>query len=235
VKAIAHIVLVVAAAGLLAGCAAGGHLFTAGGSLIPTLWQTPVAQYPGLATYQLANSTLTGTLVKYAEHRVIDLADIFEIGGGVGSGLGATLSAGVVTIGAQKGAYTWLGIFGADQIGIVQDKGTKAIGLPFTTVYSASALMQSASLLSRLGGAGALLTGFEDGIGGPDGSKSGYESLGPMGYSAGRHTWTSASFPVGISLALGPVATVSRVRMGAVANFLTGFVGFHLFKSPETY
>ena len=234
IASFASVVCLLMAAALLAGCASEGGQSALRRSSA-ALAKGSLGRYPGLKS-RASQPGITSSILKSGKHRLIDFADIFEVGAGWGWGLGAQASAGVASIGAQKGSYTWLGVFGADQIGVVNDDNFQSVGLPYSALYSARTLMSSAAPLgARLVGAGVILPGFEDGIGGPNGQTSGYESLGPMGYAVGGDSWRSSSFPLGVSTELGPVALVARVRMGALANFMTGFLGFHLFSDPKLY
>lgn len=236
----ARISLMLILAGLLAGCATGGERFGLGLVDLSTIMSLPTAQFGNAPAYSLSAPIVQTGLVSYATNRLTDAADIFEVGVGLGWGLGAEASAGLGSVGLERGAYTWLGIFGADQIGVVQDDNFQNIGLPFSLIGSGASLASGTSvggdaLNAPTLDALAMALGYEDGIGGPGKSTGGYETLGPMGFAPGHDTWLSSSLPVGGSVALGPVAVVSRVRLAAVANFATGFLGFHVFSGPEEH
>jgi len=193
----------------------------------------------------LLGRNLTDSLRKYVVGRFTDFLDIFEIGVGGGMGLGAQASLLVGFVGLEGGRYTWFGIFGADQIGVVPDSRYTCVGVPLSPFWGISSLFSRDNPAQTVGGramASLLLTlGFEDGIGGPQMSpgrrvtRGGYRTVGPFMTSGVMSRPMSGSGPVGASVAIGPIAVVARVRAAAVINFVFGFIGYHPFPRGEGF
>ena len=172
-------------------------------------------------------------MAPYLARRLADFLDIFEVGFGLGWGGGVQASALVGFVGYVQGRYAWFGVFGADQVGAANDAHYETRGFPVSLLDSARVMfLGGLPLLVRAFAASYFVLGQEDGIGGPMGSSVGYGTLGFVGVS-GRDWPMSSSGPVGAAVALGPVAVIARVRAGAVVNFVTGFLGFHVFGSPN--
>ena len=193
----------------------------------------------------LLGRNLADSLRKYVAGRFTDFLDIFEIGVGGGMGLGAQASLLVGFVGLEGGRYTWFGIFGADQIGVVPDSRYTCVGLPLSPFWGISSLFSQGNPAQTVGGrtmASLLLTlGFEDGIGGPQMSpgkrvtRGGYRTVGPFMTSGVMSRPMSGSGPVGASVAIGPIAIMARVRVAAAINFVFGFIGYHPFPRGEGY
>jgi len=228
----AGVVVWLLAGALLSGCSLGGNIRRSGPG-VSAVVPSAIGPLEQALLLRYVAPIWNRYMAPYLARRMADALDIFEVGVGFGWGLGAQVSAGAGFVGFVRGRYTWYGVFGFGQVGRVPDGRFETRGLPVSWLDSARVLLSSArvSFMARAVMAAVLMLGWEDGIGGPRRATQGNGALAFAGFS-GRRAPSSGSGAVGAAVALGPVAAIARVRIGAMLNFVTGFLGFHLFKGP---
>jgi hypothetical protein len=246
----ALILLALCAALLFSGCSTMMH--GAGADTVRSIM--PKALWPSFLPLPPINisigsaENIAQAIGKYAHDRFFDFVDIFEIGIGIGFGLGADVAALIGFVGLEYGKYTYFGVFGMDQLGVVSTDAHYVIGLPISLLVGFRALFGGETDIAGSGISGRLIgfvlfsLGYENGIGGGigmgsiggGGTRSGYFAVGPLGFSnAYSGAPTSKSGEIGASVAVLPIALVARVRGGAIINFFTGFFGWHPFVQPS--
>ena len=147
-------------------------------------------------------------------------------------------------VGLEGGKYSWIGVFGADQIGSVRRDKYLCVGVPFSPIVGMTSLLfgqrqARESVVGKVVRSTFVSLGYEDGIGGNPSYASrggaGYRTVGPFAYLGSSGRIMSASGPVGVSVAVGPIAAVARVRAAAMVNFAFGFIGWHPFPTGSRH